>query len=192
MFESMDIKKQIQDSIDVKNSILIDEKILKHLELAINEINNCYSNGNKLLIAGNGGSAADAQHFAGEIVCRFEKERKGYPAISLTTDSSILTAWSNDYGFASLFARQVEALGNKGDIFIGISTSGNSENILEGVKKAKKLGLTTICLLGNGGGKLKDIADISIIIPSENTARIQESHVMLIHIICSEIEKKFT
>jgi D-sedoheptulose 7-phosphate isomerase len=123
------------------------------------------------------------------MVGRFKKERKGYPAIALTTDSSIITAWSNDYGFDTVFSRQLEALGREGDIFLGISTSGNSKNIIEAVKKAKQLGIFSICLLGHDGGKLRNIADISILVPSDNTPRIQECHIMFIHMICEEVEK---
>jgi D-sedoheptulose 7-phosphate isomerase len=143
------------------------------------------------LIAGNGGSAADAQHFAGEIVGRFKKERKGYPAIALTTDASIITSWANDYDFNTIFSRQIEALGKEGDVFLGISTSGNSKNIIEAVKKAKEMGIFCICLLGKDGGELKNLTDLSIIIPSDNTPRIQECHIMIIHIICEELEKSF-
>jgi len=185
------MRNQIKESIETKNRILQNKEILNKLSLIISEINNCFQRGNKILIAGNGGSAADAQHFAAEIVGRYKKERKGYPAIALTTDTSIITALANDYNFDLIFARQVEALAKKGDIFFGISTSGNSKNIIEGVKKAKELGVTTVCLLGKGGGKLKDLADFSIIVPSNNTPRIQESHIMLIHIICEEVEKNF-
>jgi D-sedoheptulose 7-phosphate isomerase len=185
------MKNYIEESIEVKNKILQSKEILDKLSLIIVKINECFQQGNKILIAGNGGSAADAQHFAGEIVGRFKKERSGYPAIALTTDSSVLTSWANDYSFDTVFSRQLEALGKKGDIFFGISTSGNSKNIIEGVKKAKELGIIIICLLGKDGGVLKDLADFSIIIPSNNTPRIQESHIMLIHIICEEVEKNF-
>jgi D-sedoheptulose 7-phosphate isomerase len=189
----MDIKKYIGESIDVKNRILNQDDLINELQAIINEIIACYQGGGKVLIAGNGGSAADAQHFAGEIVGRFKKERKGYPAIALTTDSSILTAWANDYDFNFIFSRQIEALSNDKDIFFGISTSGNSKNIIEGVKKAKELGVKTICLLGRsgGGGELRNLSDFSVIIPSDLTERIQESHIMLIHIICEEVEKSF-
>lgn len=147
------------------------------------------TSGNKILIAGNGGSASDAQHYAGEIVGRFLMERKGMPAISLSTDTSVLTCISNDYGYNKVFSRQVEALGISGDLFIGISTSGNSENIIEAVKEAKNKGLKTIGLLGKNGGKLKDICDISLIIPFESTARVQEAHILAIHTICEIVEK---
>jgi len=185
------MKNQIKESIEVKNKLLNNKDILNELNLIISKINECFRGGYKLLIAGNGGSAADAQHFAGEIVGRYKKERKGFPAIALTTDSSVLTSWSNDYSFDTVFSRQVEALAKKGDIFFGISTSGNSKNVIEGVKKAKEIGITTICLLGKDGGKLKDLADLSIVVPSDNTPRIQECHIMLIHIICEEVEKNF-
>lgn len=185
------MRNQIRESIEVKNQILNSEEILDKLSLIISKINECFQRGNKILIAGNGGSAADAQHFAAEIVGRYKKERKGYPAIALTTDTSIITALANDYSFDLIFARQIESLGKKGDVFFGISTSGNSKNVIEGMKKAKVLGLTTICLLGKDGGVLKDLADISIIVPSDNTPRIQEAHIMLIHIICEEVEKNF-
>jgi len=151
-------------------------------------LKNCFNNGSKLLIAGNGGSAADSQHFAAEIVGRYKKERRGYPAIALTTDTSILTAWGNDYDFESVFSRQIESLGQQGDIFLGISTSGNSKNVILAVKKAKEMGMITIGLLGNNGGNLKDLVDMSIIVPSTNTARIQEVHITIIHILCEEIE----
>ncbi|WP_297457017.1 D-sedoheptulose 7-phosphate isomerase [Persephonella sp.] len=148
--------------------------------------------GYKVLICGNGGSAADAQHFAAEIVGRFEKERKGYPAIALTTDTSALTAIGNDYGFEYIFSRQVEALGQKGDILIGISTSGNSENVINAVEVAKKLGIFTVGFLGKDGGKLKDIVDTAFIVPHNRTARIQEVHLTLEHALCNVIDLYLT
>jgi len=144
--------------------------------------------GNKVLICGNGGSAADAQHFAAEIVGRFEKERKGYPAIALTTDTSALTAIGNDYGFEYIFSRQVEALGKKGDILIGISTSGNSENVIKAVQVAKEIGIFTVGFLGKDGGKLKDVVDTAFIVNHPKTARIQEVHLTLEHAICNIID----
>ncbi len=149
-------------------------------------------NGNKILICGNGGSAADSQHFAAEIVGRFEKERKGYPAIALTTDTSALTAIGNDYGFDKIFSRQVEALGEKGDILIGISTSGNSQNVIEAVKVAKQMGLFTVGFLGKDGGKLKDLVDYPFIVKHESTARIQEVHLTLEHTLCKIIDEYLT
>ena len=144
--------------------------------------------GNKVLICGNGGSAADAQHFAAEIVGRFEKERRGYPAIALTTDTSALTAIGNDYGFEHIFSRQVEALGKKGDILIGISTSGNSQNVINAVKVAKNMGIFTVGFLGKDGGKLKEIVDTAFIVNHQKTARIQEVHLTLEHAICNIID----
>ncbi len=148
--------------------------------------------GYKLLICGNGGSAADSQHFAAEIVGRFEKERKGYAAIALTTDTSAITAIGNDYGFENIFSRQVEALGTKGDILIGISTSGNSINVIRAIEKAKELKLFTVGFLGRDGGKLKDIVDKAFIVRSENTARIQEVHLTLEHALCKIIDMYLT
>jgi D-sedoheptulose 7-phosphate isomerase len=145
-------------------------------------------NGQKLLICGNGGSAADAQHFAAELVCRFEKEREAFSAIALTTDTSILTAWSNDYNFETVFARQIEALGNKGDVLIAISTSGNSSNIIRAVERAKEKEIYTIGLLGKDGGCLKEIVDLPIVVPSNRTAHIQECHLMVYHFWCEMIE----
>jgi D-sedoheptulose 7-phosphate isomerase len=148
--------------------------------------------GNKLLICGNGGSAADSQHFAAEVVGRFEKERKGFSAIALTTDTSALTAIGNDYGFDKIFSRQVEAIGRKGDILIGISTSGNSNNVIEAVKVAKGLGIFTVGLLGKDGGQLKDLVDKAFIVRSNNTARIQEVHITFIHGICRVLDLYLT
>jgi len=142
----------------------------------------------KILIAGNGGSAADAQHFSAELIGRFKKERISLPAIALTTDTSSLTAIGNDYGYEYVFSRQLEGLGNEGDVFIGISTSGNSHNIIEAIKKAKEKDIKVITLLGKDGGKMKDLGDINIIIPTSNTPRIQEMHIMVLHMICELID----
>lgn len=148
--------------------------------------------GYKVLICGNGGSAADSQHFAAEIVGRFEKEKRGFPAIALTTDTSILTAIGNDYGFDMVFAKQVEALGRKGDILIGISTSGNSKNIVEAVKVAKEIGMFTVGFLGKDGGKLKDMVDKAFVVRSGSTARVQEVHLTLEHSICHILDLYLT
>lgn len=144
--------------------------------------------GNKLLLFGNGGSAADAQHIAGEIVGRFKKERRALPAIALTTDSSILTAVSNDYGFETIFERQVEALCMPGDVVIGITTSGDSENVVRGLKKAHDLGATTVAFTGKKGGKVVDIAHYSFVVPSYETPRIQECHITLGHVLCQIVD----
>ncbi|MGC8731555.1 MAG: D-sedoheptulose 7-phosphate isomerase [Halothiobacillaceae bacterium] len=145
----------------------------------------------KLLLCGNGGSAADAQHIAAELVGRFAHTRRGLPAIALTTDSSALTSIGNDFGFDHVFARQVEALAREGDILIGISTSGNSRNVIEAVKVARKLGVTTIGLLGGSGGVLKELVDHVLIVPSHDTPRIQECHILIGHIWCAMIDEAF-
>ena len=147
--------------------------------------------GGKILLAGNGGSAADAQHIAAEFVGRYVKERRGLPAIALTTDTSALTAIGNDYGFERIFSRQIEALGCEGDVFIGISTSGNSPNIVKAVAAAQEKGLKTIVFSGKNGGILRGGADVSIVVPSEVTARIQEMHIFVGHTICDFIDDAF-
>ncbi len=147
-------------------------------------------NGGKILLAGNGGSAADAQHFAGEIVGRFTIERKSLPALSLCVDPSVMTCIGNDYGYERVFARQLEGLGNKTDIFIGISTSGNSANIINAIHVAKKIGMFVIGYLGKDGGKIKDLCDIALVVPTDSTPRIQEVHTFTTHILCEMIEKE--
>jgi D-sedoheptulose 7-phosphate isomerase len=146
--------------------------------------------GKKLLLMGNGGSAADAQHFAAEIVGRFRMERRGLPAISLSTDTSILTAIGNDYGFEVIFRRQVEALAMEGDVVIGISTSGSSENVFSALSLAHEMGCRTVALIGRDGGTIKNIVDIDLTVPSHDTPRIQEGHITIIHILCDLIEKE--
>ena len=147
------------------------------------------TSGHKLLLCGNGGSAADCQHFAAELVIRYHKNRRAYPAIALTTDSSILTAHSNDFSFDSLFSRQVEALGNAGDCLIAISTSGNSENIIQAAITAKQQNMTVIGLIGGDGGRLKERVDMPIVIPSHTTARIQEAHMLIYHWWCEKVDE---
>lgn len=181
-----------EESLALKNALVEDKQFHASVERAIAMLSACFKRGNKMLIAGNGGSAADAQHFAGEIVSGYKNlSRKGYPAIALTTDSSIMTAWSNDreHGFHTLFARKLQALGNKGDVFLAISTSGNSKNLIEAAKVAKEHGIETLAFLGKGGGELKNHVDHSIIVPSDNVPRIQEIHIFLTHTICEELEK---
>lgn len=184
------IRKTIDEKIDCLNRFREENYVTQLKKICQKEIETLKSE-NKILIAGNGGSAADAQHFAAELVGRFETERKGLPAIALTTDTSILTSVGNDYSYDHIFARQVEALALPGDIFIGISTSGNSENIVRAVEKAKKEGLFVIGLLGKDGGRLKDICDEALIVPSDKTARIQELHEMCIHIMCTFIDDAY-
>ena len=148
-------------------------------------------NGNKILLIGNGGSAADAQHIAAELVGRYKSERGGLPAIALTTDTSALTAISNDYGYAKVFDRQVEALASEGDLLIGISTSGNSANILSALALAKELGCTTLGMSGKSGGKMNETCDINLVIPSNDTPRIQEMHILIGHILCQAVDDAF-
>ncbi len=167
-------------------------KKLHLLEPAIHEMClvclTALQNGNKIMVAGNGGSAADAQHIVAELVGRFTTERRGLAALALTTDTSILTSVGNDYGFNYIFARQIQGLGKSGDVFIGISTSGNSENIIKAVEEAKKRGVITIGFLGKSGGDLKNLVDYPIVIDSDNTARIQEMHILIGHILCEYID----
>ena len=146
--------------------------------------------GNKILFFGNGGSAADAQHLGAEFVGRFKLERKGLPAIALTTNTSSLTSIGNDYGFEQIFSRQVEALGKKGDVAVGISTSGNAENVIAGIKMAKKMELRTVAFSGGDGGNLSKLADIALIVPANDTANVQELHITAGHIICELSEKE--
>ncbi len=148
------------------------------------------ANGGTLFWCGNGGSAADSQHLAAELVGRFKKNRRALRSIALTTDTSVLTCVANDYSYDDIFARQVEALGRPGDVLIGISTSGNSENVLRAFKAAKQMGLMTIALLGKGGGSAKALTDHALVIPSDSTARIQEAHILIGHILCELIEQE--
>jgi D-sedoheptulose 7-phosphate isomerase len=184
------IKKHLLDSVKVKEQVSVE--CLSDIEKAIFEIVSCFKAGNKLLICGNGGSAADAQHLAAEFVIRLshDVERPALPAIALTTDTSQLTAGGNDIGFEKVFARQVEAYGKSGDILLGISTSGNSKNILRAFKLAKEKKMKTIGLLGTGGGEAKNICNFSIIIPSDNIQYIQEAHITVEHIICEWVERQ--
>lgn len=185
------IVNHIQNSIDVKKAILNDSSLLKLIqEVAIKAVE-VYRAGKKILLAGNGGSAADAQHIAGEFVSRFYFDRPGLPAIALTTDTSIMTAIGNDYGYENLFARQIQANGVEGDMFIGISTSGNSPNIIKALEECRKYGIITVGLTGETGGKMTDLCDYCIKVPSKETPRIQESHILIGHIICSVVEEAF-
>jgi D-sedoheptulose 7-phosphate isomerase len=165
------------------------EKFEKSIKSALLLLVDVLKDEGKILIAGNGGSASQASHFAGELVGRFELERKGLPAIALSADNAVLTAWGNDYSFETVFERQLQALGRPGDVFVGLSTSGNSKNIIKAVEYACANSIKTICFLGRDGGALKGRADVEIIIPHDNTARIQEVHLMLVHALSAEIEK---
>lgn len=184
------IKDQIQKSLEIKQLLHSDEENLSKIQKACEEIISAYRRGNKTLIAGNGGSAADAQHIAAEFVSRFNFDRPGLPSIALTTDTSILTAIGNDYGYEQLFSRQIEANGKKGDVFIGISTSGNSPNIIEALKKAKEKEIITFGLTSKIGGKMAEFCDYCIKVPSKDTPRVQEAHIMIGHIICGYVERE--
>ena len=182
------IEKRIEILIGLLNEYLSNSENLLSIVSAISLIRKAMNTNNKLMICGNGGSAADAQHIAGEFICRFYKNRKPLPAIALTTDSSILTAISNDYSYGEVFSRQVSALGKLGDVLFGISTSGNSRNVLEAFKVAQKIGIQTILLTGANNGEILKYSDIVMKIPSTDTPRIQEIHLLIEHIICEVIE----
>ncbi len=180
------IRDQLDASAQIKETIRdrYSETILKTVELMIS----CYKNGGKLLICGNGGSAADSQHFAAEMVGRLVKDRDPLPAIALTTDTSILTAIGNDYSYDVVFRKQVEALGTTGDVLVCMSTSGNSENVAQAILAAKEKNIHTVALLGKDGGKIAAMADYAIVVPSNISQRIQEGHITIIHIWCEIIE----
>jgi len=167
------------------------KSIKKPIEIAAKTCIDCLKNGGKILIFGNGGSAADAQHIAAEIVGRYKVERKGLPAIALTTDTSVLTSISNDFGFEHMFDRQVQALANKSDVLIGISTGGTSINVINALKIGKKMGCKVIGFSGKSGGDFNNISDTNLIVASEDTPRIQEIHILIGHIICHLIDQSF-
>jgi D-sedoheptulose 7-phosphate isomerase len=177
LYISAELKKKVADTLS--------GDILE----AANRIKSRLEKGGKLILMGNGGSAADSQHIAAELIGRFKKERLAIPAIALTVDTSSLTALGNDYGFDTIFERQIEAHARENDVVVGISTSGNSENVVRALIKANAIGAETIGLLGNNGGKIKEVANLSIIVPSIDTARIQEVHITIGHIICELIEE---
>lgn len=181
------ITHTIQQSIDLKSQLLEDGELLARINTAANRFIDTFKAGHRLLIAGNGGSAADAQHIAAEFVCRFNFERPGLPAMALATNYSMITAAGNDYSFDDVFAREVEANGRKGDIFIGISTSGNSANILKAIEASQKAGIYTVGLAG-AAGAIHDAADLCLSVPSSCTPRIQECHIMIGHILCEIVE----
>tara|TARA_B110000008_G_C16879219_1_gene528144 strand:+ start:138 stop:704 length:567 start_codon:yes stop_codon:yes gene_type:complete len=173
-------------------------KIAGHLHELTNEVESCaklcidcINNGGKILLFGNGGSAADAQHIAAELVGRYKSERKGLPAIALTTDTSALTSIANDFEYGAIFSRQIEALANNGDVAIGISTSGSSENVINALKIASKLHCKTIGFSGNDGGKMNNICNLNLVVPSDDTPRIQEIHIVIGHTICHLIDREF-
>lgn len=184
------IKQRMEESIQVKQMILGNHGMLCGIRDAALMISGCLDGGGKILLCGNGGSASDALHLAGEFVGRFQKERKAIPAIALNADIAVMTAIANDYGYDRIYARAVEGLMAEKDVLIGISTSGNSENVYNAILTAKRQGGKTIAFMGKGGGKIKDIADISLMVPGECTARVQEAHITIGHIICEIVEGK--
>lgn len=182
------IKNILQESCDTKQKVINDDRLIKLIEEVSSVCIDALKNGNKLLFAGNGGSASDSQHIAAELVGRYEIDRPGLPAIALTTNSSQLTAISNDYGYDNVFQRQVQALARSGDVFFGLSTSGNSKNVVNALEHCKQLKVTTVAMTGESGGQMRSMSDYCINVPSSNTARIQEVHITIGHIICLAIE----
>ena len=190
----MDTKKFIIDSLNESSEtkLKIKDQLTDEIIKAVDLLSACFNDGNKLLLCGNGGSAADCQHIATELMIRLSHhiQRPALPAIALTTDTSNLTAGGNDIGFENVFARNVDGLGNKGDVLLAISTSGNSPNVIKAAEMANKKSIKVIGFLGGNGGKLKDTVDLPIIIPSSNVQRIQEGHITVAHIICELVEDK--
>ena len=182
-----DVKNRLQASAQLKHAMA--ESTADSIQEAVEKVIHTLRSGGKVLLCGNGGSAADSQHIAAELVGKFRLNRKGLPAIALTTDTSILTSLANDYGYEFVFQRQVEALGKKGDVLIGISTSGESMNVALAMKKAKDMGISTIALIGEKRGQIADAADIVVSVPSKETPRIQEGHITIGHILCDLVER---
>jgi len=183
------IRENIQESIMAKEKLLRDEMLIKTIEQVAQVCISAYQRGNKLLMCGNGGSASDALHMAGELVGRYQMERTGIAAVALNANPTVMTAIANDYEFDNIFAKQVVALGKKGDVLFGISTSGNSANVINALQEAKKQNIYTIGMTGSSGGRIRFMADYLLNVPSENTPRIQEMHILLIHTLCGLIEK---
>jgi D-sedoheptulose 7-phosphate isomerase len=184
------IKQQLKDSLELKKKLMESVTLAVEIEKTTAVIIDSLRKGHKIMFAGNGGSAADAQHLAAELVNKFNFDRPALPALALTTDTSVITSVGNDSSFNQVFARQIQALGNDGDIFIAISTSGNSHNLIEALKAAKQKKILTVGLTGASGGLMKDLCDILILVPSDNTPRIQEAQILIGHIICSIVEEE--
>ncbi len=184
------IKAQIAESVSVLSAMLEDQRLIAVVSAVTDACVLALQNGNKLLFMGNGGSAADCQHLAAEVVSRFAFDRPGLPAIALTTDTSVLTAIGNDYGYEHLFSRQVQALGRPGDVIFGISTSGRSPNVIRALEQSQSLGLITVGMTGNKRARMTEVVDHCIEIPSDSTPKIQEGHIVLGHIICGLIEQR--
>ena len=187
------MKKMIQAELTAHQETIAATiaKLVPNIALAAQMMVETLQSGHKILLCGNGGSAADAQHIAAELTGRYKSERKGLPCIALTTDTSALTAISNDYGYARVFDRQVEALAHSGDLIIGISTSGNSDNIISALNLAKSLGCKTLGFSGRSGGKMNESCDLNLVVPSEDTPRIQEMHILIGHILCQAVDDSF-
>ena len=184
------IKKIIQASIDTKEQILQNEELLSIIEKIVDAITNAFKTGNRVYFCGNGGSAADAQHLAAEFSGRFYTDRKALPAEALHCNTSYLTAVANDYGYDVVYSRMIDGIGQKGDVLVGLSTSGNSANIIKAFETAREKEMTTVAFTGLTGGQMKSVSDYLINIPSADTPRIQESHIMVGHIICQLVEEK--
>lgn len=184
------IRNNIEESINAKKKLLADDSLLSVVEEVSRICIDAYEKGSKVMVCGNGGSASDAQHMAGELVGRYKMERAGIPAIALNANTAVMTALGNDYDYESIFAKQVAALGKKEDILFVISTSGNSKNTVLACEEAKKMGIITVALTGSQGGILKTLCDYTINVPSDNTPRIQEMHILIIHSLCGIIERE--
>ena len=183
------IEQRFEEHVRLVQKVRNSKKLMKEIALAAVMMKVALVAGHKILFCGNGGSAADSQHWAAEIVGRFQKERKGLPAMALTVDTSILTAIANDYGYDRIFARQVEALGAEGDVLVAVSTSGNSANVLAAIEEAKAKGIKTIGMTAAGGGKMAEVCDVCLVIPDKVTARAQEVHGLIGHILCEIVEE---
>lgn len=183
------VKMRVQAAFDLRRDVLGSDQLLQQVARVGSAMSTALSRGNQVILFGNGGSAADAQHISAELVGRFLKERRALPAIALTVNPSIVTAISNDYSFDHVFARQVEAMGKPGDISIGISTSGNSTNVLKAFESGREIGMYSVGMTGSGGGRMKDASDECICVPSTDTQRIQEVHILIGHILCEIVEQ---
>ena len=185
------LKSSFGVHVGIVDRIVQDNLFMGKAADASNAVVECLRSGGKIMACGNGGSAADSQHFSAELVGRFGTERKGLSCVALTTDTSMLTAWGNDYGFDTVFARQVSALGREGDVLVCLSTSGSSKNVVAAAKAAAEIGVKTIGLLGGDGGELADVVDIPVVIPHDETARVQEIHQIIYHAWCAEVDAAF-
>lgn len=182
------IEKELNHHLETAKQV---SNLIPEITKVVDLLDNALKSGKKILICGNGGSAGDSQHFAAELTGRYKKERKAMAAIALNTDTSALTAIGNDYGYEYVFSRQVEALANPDDVLIGISTSGNSKNVILAMEKARQMGCKVVALSGRDGGMMKNLADLNLIIPSNDTPRIQEMHIFIIHTLCELLEREF-